>query len=125
MIHVKASALIAVFVGCIAMDTLITNVASAAFMFPIALALAGDVAVVRFRFEYQEDWDNAARHQEVPALFDSPTEMQAEAARTRARDADLIVTNHALLAIHVQGDVPVLPDHGAVAASPALSRRST
>ena len=38
----------------------------------------------------------------------------AEAARTRARDADLIVTNHALLAIHVQGDVPVLPDHGAV-----------
>lgn len=38
----------------------------------------------------------------------------AEAARTRARDADLIVTNHALLSIHVQGDVPVLPEHGAV-----------
>ncbi len=38
----------------------------------------------------------------------------AEAARARARAADLIVTNHALLAIHVQGDVPVLPEHGAV-----------
>jgi ATP-dependent DNA helicase DinG len=38
----------------------------------------------------------------------------AELARARAREADLIVTNHALLAIHVQGDVPVLPEHGAV-----------
>jgi di/tricarboxylate transporter len=38
-------ALIAVFLGCIVMDTLITNVASAAFMFPIALALAGDLGV--------------------------------------------------------------------------------
>jgi len=38
-------ALIAVFVGCIVMDTLITNVASAAFMFPIALALAGSLGV--------------------------------------------------------------------------------
>jgi ATP-dependent DNA helicase DinG len=38
----------------------------------------------------------------------------AEAARARAREADLIVTNHALLAIHVQGEVPVLPEHGAV-----------
>ncbi len=38
----------------------------------------------------------------------------AEAARARARDADLVVTNHALLAIHVVGEVPVLPDHGAV-----------
>ncbi|HYN56990.1 MAG TPA: ATP-dependent DNA helicase [Motilibacterales bacterium] len=38
----------------------------------------------------------------------------AEAARARAREADLIVTNHALLAIHIQGEVPVLPDHGAV-----------
>lgn len=38
----------------------------------------------------------------------------AEAARTRARSADLVITNHALLAIHVQGEVPVLPDHGAV-----------
>lgn len=38
----------------------------------------------------------------------------AEAARARARAADLIITNHALLAIHVQGEVPVLPEHGAV-----------
>ena len=38
----------------------------------------------------------------------------AEAAKARAREADLIVTNHALLAIHVQGEVPVLPEHGAV-----------
>ena len=38
----------------------------------------------------------------------------AEAGRTRAREADLVVTNHALLAIHVQGEVPVLPEHGAV-----------
>ena len=38
----------------------------------------------------------------------------AEAAKGRAREADLIVTNHALLAIHVQGEVPVLPEHGAV-----------
>jgi di/tricarboxylate transporter len=33
-------ALAAVFLGCIAMDTLITNVASAVFMFPIALAMS-------------------------------------------------------------------------------------
>jgi di/tricarboxylate transporter len=38
-------ALGAVFVGCIVMDTLITNVASAAFMFPISLALAGSMDV--------------------------------------------------------------------------------
>jgi di/tricarboxylate transporter len=38
-------ALAAVFIGCIVMDTLITNVASAAFMFPIALALAGSLDV--------------------------------------------------------------------------------
>ncbi len=38
----------------------------------------------------------------------------AEAARARAREADLVVTNHALLAIHVVGEVPVLPDHHAV-----------
>ena len=38
----------------------------------------------------------------------------AEAARARARSADLIGTHHALLAIHVQGDVPVLPEHDAV-----------
>ena len=38
-------ALIAVFVGCIVMDTLITNVASAAFMFPIAVVLAANLGV--------------------------------------------------------------------------------
>jgi di/tricarboxylate transporter len=38
-------ALIAVFVGCIVMDTLVTNVASAAFMYPIALILAGNLGV--------------------------------------------------------------------------------
>ncbi len=34
-----------VFLGCILMDTMITNVASAAFMFPIAMAMAGDLGV--------------------------------------------------------------------------------
>lgn len=38
----------------------------------------------------------------------------AEAARSAARSADLVITNHALLAIHIQGDVPVLPEHDAV-----------
>jgi di/tricarboxylate transporter len=38
-------ALIAIFVGCIIMDTLVTNVASAAFMYPIALVLAGNLGV--------------------------------------------------------------------------------
>jgi di/tricarboxylate transporter len=38
-------ALIVIFVGCIAMDTLITNVASAAFMYPIAVVLAGNLGV--------------------------------------------------------------------------------
>jgi di/tricarboxylate transporter len=38
-------ALIAVFTGCIVMDTLITNVASAAFMYPIAVVLAGNLGV--------------------------------------------------------------------------------
>jgi di/tricarboxylate transporter len=38
-------ALIAIFVGCIIMDTLITNVASAAFMYPIALVLASSLGV--------------------------------------------------------------------------------
>jgi len=33
------------------------------------LSLDGDVAVVRFRFEYQGTWSNDARHQEVPAVF--------------------------------------------------------
>ena len=39
------TALAIVFAGCIMMDTLITNVASAVFMFPIALALAGQLGV--------------------------------------------------------------------------------
>ncbi len=38
-------ALIAIFAGCIVMDTLITNVASAAFMYPIAIVLAGNLGV--------------------------------------------------------------------------------
>jgi di/tricarboxylate transporter len=38
-------ALAAVFIGCIVMDTLITNVASAAFMYPIALVLAANLGV--------------------------------------------------------------------------------
>jgi di/tricarboxylate transporter len=35
----------AVFLGCIMMDTLITNVASAVFMFPIAMAMAVNLGV--------------------------------------------------------------------------------
>lgn len=38
-------ALTSIFVGCIVMDTMITNVASAVFMFPIAMALAGNLGV--------------------------------------------------------------------------------
>lgn len=38
-------ALSVVFLGCIAMDTLITNVASAVFMFPIAMVMAGHLGV--------------------------------------------------------------------------------
>jgi ATP-dependent DNA helicase DinG len=39
----------------------------------------------------------------------------AEAARERARSADLVVTNHALLAIDTfDGEIKVLPDHAAV-----------
>ena len=34
-----------VFLGCILMDTMITNVASAAFMFPIAMAMAANLGV--------------------------------------------------------------------------------
>lgn len=34
-----------VFLACIAMDTMITNVASAVFMFPIAMAMAGNLGV--------------------------------------------------------------------------------
>ncbi len=38
----------------------------------------------------------------------------AEAARSRAGEADVVVTNHALLAIDALESIPVLPDHGAV-----------
>jgi di/tricarboxylate transporter len=38
-------ALAVVFLGCIMMDTLITNVASAVFMFPIAMAMAVNLGV--------------------------------------------------------------------------------
>jgi len=38
-------ALTLVFIGCILMDTMITNVASAAFMFPIAMAMAAQLGV--------------------------------------------------------------------------------
>ncbi len=38
-------ALIVIFIGCIVMDTLITNVASAAFMYPIAVVLAANLGV--------------------------------------------------------------------------------
>jgi di/tricarboxylate transporter len=34
-----------VFAGCIIMDTMITNVASAVFMFPIAMAMASSLGV--------------------------------------------------------------------------------
>jgi di/tricarboxylate transporter len=39
------TALAAVFIGCIVLDTLITNIASAVFMFPIAMALAANLGV--------------------------------------------------------------------------------
>jgi di/tricarboxylate transporter len=38
-------ALTVVFLGCIVMDTMITNVASAVFMFPIAIAIAANLGV--------------------------------------------------------------------------------
>lgn len=38
----------------------------------------------------------------------------AEAARRRARDVDVVVTNHALLAIDAMADGQVLPDHDVV-----------
>jgi len=39
------TALLVVFIGCIFMDTMITNVASAVFMFPIAMAMASSLGV--------------------------------------------------------------------------------
>ena len=38
----------------------------------------------------------------------------AEAARERASQSDIVVTNHAMLAIHALDNVPVLPEHDAV-----------
>ncbi|AYY12827.1 ATP-dependent DNA helicase [Actinobacteria bacterium YIM 96077] len=38
----------------------------------------------------------------------------AEVARARAAEADVVVTNHALLAINALEGVPVLPEHGVV-----------
>ena len=38
----------------------------------------------------------------------------AEAAKQRAFDSDIVVTNHALLAIDIVDGVPLLPDHDAV-----------
>lgn len=42
------------------------------------------------------------------------TECFAERARARAADADIVVTNHALLAIDALEGVPVLPEHDVV-----------
>jgi hypothetical protein len=33
------------------------------------ISLEGDTAVIRFRFQYDGDWSNDPRHQEVPAVF--------------------------------------------------------
>ena len=49
----------------------------------------------------------ATRCPEGPECF-------AERARERAAEADVVVTNHALLAIDALESIPVLPDHGAV-----------
>jgi ATP-dependent DNA helicase DinG len=49
----------------------------------------------------------ATRCPEGPECF-------AELARERAAEADVVVTNHALLAIDALENIPVLPDHGAV-----------
>ena len=38
----------------------------------------------------------------------------SEAARERSRESSIIITNHAMLAIHALEDVPVLPEHDAV-----------
>ncbi|MDA8434688.1 MAG: ATP-dependent DNA helicase [Actinomycetales bacterium] len=38
----------------------------------------------------------------------------AEAARARANAAQIVITNHAMLAIHTLDNVPVLPEHDAV-----------
>ncbi len=49
----------------------------------------------------------ATRCPEGPQCF-------SELARERAGEADVVITNHALLAIDALENIPVLPDHGAV-----------
>ncbi|GAA0913156.1 ATP-dependent DNA helicase [Nonomuraea longicatena] len=44
----------------------------------------------------------------------SGPECFAELARSRAGEVDIVVTNHALLAIDAMGDIPVLPEHDVV-----------
>jgi ATP-dependent DNA helicase DinG len=44
----------------------------------------------------------------------SGAECFAELARARAGEVDVVVTNHALLAIDAMGDLPVLPEHDMV-----------
>ncbi|TYB68635.1 ATP-dependent DNA helicase [Nonomuraea sp. PA05] len=44
----------------------------------------------------------------------SGAECFAEMARARAGEVDVVVTNHALLAIDAMGDLPVLPEHDVV-----------
>ncbi len=53
---------------------------------------------------------------ECPGAASCPSgdECFAELARASAREADVVVTNHALLAIHVEGSVPTLPEHAGV-----------
>ena len=51
----------------------------------------------------------------------------AEQARNRAKESQVVVTNHAMLAIHTLEDVPVLPEHDAVVVDEGheLSDRAT
>lgn len=51
----------------------------------------------------------------------------AELARARASQADIIITNHALLALHAVDNVPVLPEHEVVIVDEAheLAERTT
>lgn len=51
----------------------------------------------------------------------------AELARARASQADIVITNHALLALHAVDNVPVLPEHEVVIVDEAheLAERTT
>lgn len=51
----------------------------------------------------------------------------AELARARASQADVVITNHALLALHAVDNVPVLPEHDVVVVDEAheLAERTT